>query len=159
MRPLRLAQGIFLAWVAELLAKAVFPSMALFLNPLFLLLVWLGLELPSPKSLWVFGLGLGFLKETVSGEAFGVSLCVFGLTGWLMGRYRHMIEREDRISQTILACVGSGLSVLLYGALLLLVDPDVSWNGALWVVAPISMAVSGGCAYACFPAFSRLLRR
>ena len=155
----RLGGMILCAWLLEFLLKAVLSPMALFLDPLFLLLIWLGLELPSVRFLWAYGMALGLLKETVSGEIFGAYFCVYGLMGYVFSRYRYMVEREGLLLQTFWTCLGSGLGSLAFWFFLTLADPAIGWNPWGWVVLPLSVAASGACAYYGFPRLHRFLQR
>ena len=146
-------------WILDVFGRALFPQIWTVVDPLFLLLVWLGLELPNGRFLWLWGAGLGFLKDCVTGGLFGSWTCTFGLVGWILGRTRHIAEREDPLIQGIWAGILTAMNALFYGLLMTLADPTVGWNRGWWGVWLLSIIVSMGCATWSFPRFKGILKR
>ena len=144
-------------WAAEFLFQALCPGLSLVVDPLFLFLVWLGLQLPQGRFLWLWGVGLGFLKDVATGGLFGSFSCTFGLIGWLLATARHMAEREDPLIQSFWAGILTALHGLLYGVILTLADPAVGWRAGWLGWWFLSVILSVGCAAWGYPRLKRTL--
>ncbi len=154
LRLLGVVLGLFLL---EEVGPLLLPPVAIFLDPLLLFLIFLCLKIPSGRFLWVYGLGLGILKDLTTGGLFGLSACTFGFIGWVCGTFRHLVEREDPLLAGIWAGLLSGAARLIFGFLTVLADSQVGWNRWFWAVLPLSMAANGGFAFLLYPYLERLL--
>jgi len=149
---------IFLFWGVDLLFLSRVPLLRWMVDPLLLLLIFLGFRLPSGRFLWLIGMGLGFLRDLGTGSLLGGFACTFALIGWILNSTRHLVEREDPLVQGIVAGILSGASGILFGGLLTLADPAVGWNRwVLWIL-PVAMGVNGICAALGFPRLQQILR-
>ena len=157
MAPFRLWRIVFLLWCLEILLTLFFPSLWAWVDPLFLLLIFLGLHRASPRYLWLYGIFLGFLKDLATSGLFSGFTCTFALIGWLLESSRDWVEREDPLVQGIYAAVLTGFHNVVYGLLVILADPIVGWNRWWWGIVPLAMLISGGCALWGFPRLRRAL--
>ena len=148
----------FLLWSLELLLSPRIPVVWVFVDPLFLLLIFLGLNLSSAKFLWLYGVVLGMLKDVATAGLFGGYTCTFALMGWFLEWSRHLVEREDPLVQGVWVGLLVGLNSLVYGLLITLADPAVGWNRWWWGITPIAMLASGGCAMWSFPRLRQFLK-
>ncbi len=144
-------------WAAGLILFPLFPILSV-LDPLFLLLVFLGLHCSSGRFLWADGMVIGFLKDVSTGGFFGAWTCTFGLIGWLMGNSRHLLEREDPIVQGVWAGFLTGLSNLVYILVCSLCDSSVRFGAGWGGMILLTMGVAGICAKQFFPRFERWCR-
>lgn len=147
---------VFLLWGVELV---LLPGGRFLVDPLFLLLAFLGLRSPSSRFLWLQGLALGLLKDLTTGALWGGWACTFGLVGLLLGAGSRMVEGEDPFVAGVWVAALSGLSMLLYALLLFLADPSGQGFHAPWLWLPFSMAAHGWLAAWGFPRLRRVLRR
>ncbi len=157
MASLRLWTIILFLWCLEIFLTLFLPSLWAWVDPLFLLLVFLGLHHPSGRYLWLYGLFLGFLKDCATSGLFGGFTYTFALAGWFLESSRGLVERDDPLVQGAYAAVLTGLNNLVYGLLVILADPVVGWNHWWWGMTPLAMLISGGCALWCFPRLRRWL--
>lgn len=143
------------SWLATLVLFPLFPAAGFFLDPLFLILVFVGLKVRSGRFLWLAGMGLGFLKDAATAGPFGGWSCVFGLIGWLMGVSQHLLEREDPFIQGIWAGLLSGAAHVLYRLLVLVADPAVQGAFRGWWMVPFFMVGAGAISAWGFPRLER----
>lgn len=144
--------------VADLVITSIGPALRWFLDPLLLILFFIGLKAPSVRSLWALGLALGLIRDAASGGLFGTWACVFALTGWILARARRAMEVDDPI--TVALCVGLGAlaAQLLQLALITLADPSAGWGQVPWGFFPLAAVAHGGLAWWAFQRVERLLR-
>ncbi len=133
--------------------------MSAVLDPLLLLLIFLGLQLPSGRFLWAYGACLGFFRDLTTGGLFGGFVCSYSLIGWILGTSRHLVEREDPLIQGIWAGLLTGIHGLSYGLLMTLADPVMGWNRWGLGLLPLSMGLQGIAAAWGFPRLKRFLRK
>ncbi len=127
------------------------------LDPLLLLLIFLGLTASSTRFLWAVGIGWGAMRDLASGGPFGLYLCTFALVGWIVGGIRHWMELEDPLIQGVWAGLLTGLAQGLAYLWLTRADPMIGWNDWGWIVIPASMAAQGMAAFWSFPYLKRAL--
>lgn len=145
-------------WFLELICYPLFPGLNRWVDPLFLLLVFISFKLPSTRSLWMWGAFLGFLKDSITGGLWGANICSFALVGWLLGISRHWFEWEDPLMQGTSAALLIGLNSLVYGIIVVWADPMVHWNGWWWLHTALAMGISGICAVWGFPRMQQWCR-
>jgi len=132
------------------------PWLAQAMDPLLLVLIFLGFRIRSARFLWAYGVALGLLKDLAIGNLFGISGAAFGLVGWLIASTRHLVEREDPILQGIWAGLLSMIQGLTAVLLLMAMEPAMrSIPG--WGILPVSMLINGGIAAWGFPRLERWL--
>lgn len=151
MANVRLALLLAWLWVLEFVFFQQVPFLSLLVDPLFLLLVFIGLRAPSTRFLWAQGFCLGMLKDLTTGAFFGGFAATFGLIGWLIGAGRHLVEKEDPLNQAIWTCALSGIRGAVYGLLLAVADPVFGGNRWWWAFIPLSALANGACAFWIFP--------
>ena len=145
------------SWFFTLILFPLFPALSI-LDPLFLLLVFLGFHLSSGRFLWAYGIFFGFLKDLSGGGLFGAWSCTFGFVGWILFLSRHLVEREDPLLQGIWAGLLTGASGLVYALVCAFSDPAARWGGAGWLTLPVTMAAGGTTAAWAFPRLGRWCR-
>ncbi len=159
MAPLRFRPWLLL--LALLLAEGFFlplnPLLDQMLDPLLLVLIFLGVQRNPLRSLWGIGAGLGLFKDLAGGGLFGAWMASFALIAYLLSAGRHLVEWEDRYVQAAGAGLLAGLGWLAYGLVTALVDSEVGWNRWWWVWLPVFMGAQGMLAYAAFPRFKKIL--
>lgn len=156
MAPFRFGLLLVALLLLQLLFLSRIPWVAQAVDPLLLVLIFIGFRIRSARFLWAYGVALGFLKDLVTGNLFGVSGATFGLVGWLMASARHLVEREDPILQGIWAGLLSMIQGLATALLLMAMEPAVrSIPG--WGILPALMLVNGGIAAWGFPRLERWL--
>jgi cell shape-determining protein MreD len=148
--------GLILWGVQTLLLPSI-PLLRWLLDPLLLLLIFLGLTAASTRFLWAVGIGLGAMRDGVAGGPFGLYLCTFAFLGWIIGGIRHWMELEDPLIQGVWAGLLTGCAHGLAYAWLGLADPMIGWNRWGWVVIPLSMVSQGMVAFWGFPHLRRFL--
>ena len=94
-------------WSFDTFILSLFPLLRSVMDLLLLFLIFLGFKLPSTRWLWVYGLGIGLLKDLTTGGWFGAWSCTFALIGWILGAIRHLLEREDPLMLGVWAGAGS----------------------------------------------------
>ena len=149
---------VFLLWILEILLTPLSPSLWVWFDPLFLLLIFCGLHQSSGRSLWLVGASMGFFKDLGTGGVFGGYTCTFALIGWFLESSRDLVEREDPLMQGLWAGFFAALSSFLYGVWIVLADPSVHWNIRWWLMIPSVVFISAACAVWGFPRLRRLLR-
>lgn len=147
------------AWILDLFLFLFLPALRVVVDPFFLLLVLLGFWHPSGRFIWVWGLGLGLLKDLVSGTFWGGSALVFGAVGLLLVTNRHLVEREDPLLIGIWTGIAAALKEILYGFLLVFLDPFVRFTGGWWGILILSSAANGVASAWSFPILTPFLRR
>ena len=146
---------IMLGW--DLFLLALFPSIRLVVDPLLLFLVFLGSALRSSRFLWLFGLGLGLLKDFYSPELFGAWAGTFSLTAWLIGASRTLVQWEDPPVVGVWTAILTLLVGVLHGIWLILADPFLHWGSGRYSLLPAGMLIQGMLATWAFPRFQRLM--
>ena len=140
----------------DLFLLVFIPSLRNLVDFLFLFFIFLGFWLRSNRFLWLWGAGMGAIKDLMTGSLFGGFACSYAFIGWLMGGSRHFIEQEDSLAQAIWTAMLSGLHAFVYGLLIILADPQVGWNRWFWGIVPFQMIISGGCAAFGFPRVKKI---
>ena len=151
MAVLRLSLLLAGIWLLEFVFFPQVPFLSLLIDPLFLFLIFVGLRVPSTRFLWAQGFCIGMLKDLTTGAFFGGFAAAFGLIGWMIGAGRHLVEREDPVTQAIWTCALSVIRSVVYGLLLRLADPALGSNRWWWAFLPLSAAANGACAFWVFP--------
>ncbi len=151
MAVVRLALLVAALWLLEFIFFPQVPLLSLLIDPLFLVLVFVGLHVPSTRFLWAQGFCLGMLKDLTTGAFFGGFAVTFGLIGWLIGAGRHLVEREDPVTQAIWTCALAAIRGVIYGVLLTIADPALGGNRWWWASVPLSVLINGACAFWIFP--------
>lgn len=142
---------LFLVWALDYLLKSLFPFTRYLLDPLLLVLAYLGLRGGSHRFLWLQGMGLGLLKDLSTGAMLGGWSCAFGLTGALLAMGKHLMEAEDPLVAGVWVALLTLAANLLYGLLSVLADPFARWSHGPWIWLPVSMAAQALAAGLLFP--------
>lgn len=158
MAVFRLWIVIGLLWLIQFLFLPLFPLLRVVVDPLFLVLVFLGLHAFSGRFLWAAGFGLGLLKDLTVGGLFGASACSFALAGWMLGAMQHLVEKEDPFVQGVWAGILSVLQWFSYGFILTLADSSLGWSVSLWFYLPLAIACNVLCVFWGFPPLRRFLK-
>lgn len=156
---LRFWRLILGAWILDLFLFIFLPVLRVVVDPFFLLLVLLGFQHPSGRFIWVWGGVLGLLKDLVSGPFLGGSALTFSGIGLLLVMSRHLVEREDPLLMGIWTGILAALKEILYGFLLVFLDPFVRFTGSWWGGLILSSVVSGAAAAWSFPILTPFLQR
>ena len=154
----RLILALLLSVGLDLFLLALFPAVRLLVDPLFLFLAFFTFGLRSSRFLWIFGLGLGFMKDLYSGDLFGTWSGTFSLTAWIIGSTRHLVEWEDPAITGIWIALLTLLVGILHGFWLTLADPFVHWGGRQLLLLPAAMLIQGVLATWGFPRFQRFVK-
>ncbi|MBI3333519.1 MAG: hypothetical protein HYZ93_05460 [Candidatus Omnitrophica bacterium] len=144
-------------WGVELVVLPALPLVGMAVDPLFLFLIFLSFRLRSVRFLWLYGAGIGFLKDLAAAGLFGAFTLSFCGVGWVLGVSRHLLEREDPLIQGIWTGLLAGVNAAAYGVLVTAADRSVDWNLWGWAVIPLVMAVNGGLAVWGFPRLQRIV--
>lgn len=150
---------VALLWGVEMLLPALFPSGRLIVDPLFLLLAFLGFRRAPGRFLWLQGAALGFLKDLGTGAVLGGWACAFGLVGVLLGMGSRMVEAEDPFVAGVWVAVLHGAAVVIYALLNVFSDPALRGFPGPWFWLLLSMPAHGFLAAWGFPRLRSLLRR
>ncbi len=145
--------------MGDLVLNAFFPFLRLLVDLLFLFLVFLGFRWPSPRFLWLAGVGLGTLRDLSTGGIFGGWALVFGLSGWVLARLRHLVEAEDPLIVGICTGLMTVLTALFYASFIIWSDPAIGWSHGPWGTLTVQAALHGICAVWIFPRLRRFLDR
>lgn len=157
MAPFRFGLLLVALLFFQLLFIFRIPWAAQVMDPLLLVLIFLGFRIRSARFLWVIGIALGALKDLTTAGPFGLSSAPFGLVGWLISSTRHWVEREDPILQGVWAGILSMLQGLAAASLLMAMEPAARPIPG-WGILPVLMLVNGGIAAWAFPRLERWLR-
>lgn len=148
-----------LLWGVDLLFPALFPPGRLLIDPLFLLLAFLGFRQTPGRFLWLQGAALGFLKDLGTGAMMGGWTCTFGLVGVLLGMGSRMVEAEDPFVAGVWVAVLHAVTVVIYALINVLSDPALRGFPGPWFWLPLSMPAQGFLAAWGFPRLRSMLRR
>ena len=111
------------------------------------------------RGVWLWGAGLGLLKDLTGGAFFGLMPLTFALSGSILSENRHLVEQEDLLIVGIWTGILTLLKEVVYAGLLFL----ILGGGALplfwWVWIFLSALVHGVAAGYSFPVLSRLLQK
>ncbi len=154
-RPLFLVLLAF--WAVDLFLLPQIPFFRWALDPILLLLIFLGFRLASGRFLWLIGLGMGLLRDLATAGLWGGFACAFALIGWILNSGRHLVEREDPLMQGIWAGILAGAGTLIYGIIVACADPFVGWNRWVWAALPVIMGINGACAVWLFPKLQKIV--
>ena len=149
---------VLLLWGMDLLLMALMPAVRLLVDPLFLLLAFLGFRSSPHRLLWLQGAGLGLLKDFSTGALMGGWACAFALMGALLGAGSRFVEAEDPLIVGVWVALFALATVAAYALLLSLADPYLQGFRLPWLWLPFSMAAHGGLAAWGFPRLRRVLR-
>ena len=155
----RLGFLIAALWLTELILTALFPFLRLLADFLFLFLIFLGFQWPSPRFLWLAGIGLGILRDLSVGGIFGGWAFVFGLCGWILARLRYLVAAEDPLIVGIFTGLMTVLAGFFYACFVIWTDPSISWRHGSWGALPVQAVLHAMFAIWIFPQFRRYLSR
>ena len=153
----RLIAALFAFIGLDLFLLALFPAVRLLIDPLLVFLVFLTFARRSNRFLWVFGFGLGLLKDLYSGDSFGAWAGTFALTAWIIGATRHWVEWEDPSIIGVWIALLTLLAGIVHGAWLILADPFLHWGNGQLLLLSAAMLVQGVLAFCGFPKFKKLV--
>lgn len=148
-----------LLWGVDLLLPALFPAGRLLVDPLFLLLVFLGFRQAPGRFLWLQGVALGLLKDLGTGAMPGGWACAFGLVGALLGAFSSLWEADDPFVAGVWVAVLHLVTVVIYALINVLSDPVLRGFPGPWFWLPLSMPIQGFLAAWGFPRLRSQLRR
>jgi len=130
-------------WGLELLSQTFTPALRWIWDPLFLVLLLIGLTVSKPQSVWRWGALLGLLKDLAGGGLFGSYLCAYAAIGCLLGLVRPVLEREDPLARGVWTALLTFAKEAIIVALVWLADPEVIGSWSWWWIVPVSMGVHG----------------
>jgi len=142
----------------DLFLLALVPALRLLVDPLLLLLVFLGFSLRSSRFLWLFGFFLGLLKDLYSSDLFGAWAGTFALTAAGIGATRHLVEWEDPVVVGVWMSILTLASALIHGLWLTLADPFLHWGNGRFAPVPAAMLLQALLATWGFPRLRRTVR-
>ncbi len=145
-------------WIVEFLFLPIIPLAKILVDPLFIFLVFRGLQASSGRFLWVEGVSLGLLKDLATGGLFGGFACSFGFIGWLLGQSQHFVEKEDPLIQAVWAGFLTAFQWVVYAFLVVLSEKTVGWGWGWWFFLPLAAVANCGFAFWVFPPFRRFLK-
>ncbi len=158
MAVLRLWLVIGLLWLLQFLFLPLLPLLRVVLDPLFLILVFIGLHAPSGRFLWAAGFGLGLAKDLIGGGLFGASACSFALIGWILEVLQNYVEKEDPILQGFWAGALSLIQWFFYGLIVQSTGSYAGWNPRIFFYLPPVVLFSALCAFFGFSPLRRFLK-
>ena len=137
---------------------ALLPAARLLVDPLLLLLAFLGFRAAPHRLLWLQGAALGLLKDLSTGALMGGWACTFALMGALLGAGSRLVEADDPLMVGVWVALFSLASAAAYALFLSLADPLLQGFRLPWLWLPFFMAAHGGLAAWGFPRLRRILR-
>jgi hypothetical protein len=149
--------GFWLAdWVWSACAPYDFRKMA---DPLLFFFIFFGWRWPRPRFLWLYGMGIGWLRDLSLGGLFGGWACSFGLAGWFSTFLRLRMELADPLA---IGLYSAGLTLVAHGWYAWLVRwiGDAQGTASLlsWMATVMNPLLHGGLAVWAFPRLERVLK-
>jgi rod shape-determining protein MreD len=113
-------------------------------SPAVVVLTVVGVSLTEgPESGLRYGFAAGLTVDLLSGGLIGLVALVYLLVGYGAGVLRPFLSGSALVTQVVLGAVAGGVSVLGYGSLTLLFDPEGLTIGAVLLSAIVTMIMSG----------------
>jgi hypothetical protein len=122
-----------------------------------LFFILLGLRWPRTRFLWLYGMGVGLLRDLSVGGLFGGWSCAFGLTGWGLTYLRQLLEVEGPRMLALCTALATLWAGLAYALILASADPAVAWRFGSWGFLLLQAGLHGAGAFWLFPRLERFL--